>query len=549
MPSRLRRRGFLLGFLGGLGVALLPDARAQFFNPIRGLRGAGGRARETLENTAVEVLVKALFPVDPAGRRFLREVPAFDGIDFGPFRPMRSLSRTAGGGFVLPPGAWQIYLQSYCLKFGTYERTGGDGFRVGVVAGRMAPTVEALLRNAYAHPEVAQQNIQQLIWGLLAGVALSEMAAPAQSAARSLLTPAQLLAAEAAGRDVPGRVTAEMLRRLPPNLQALAAVRDRLADAVRSGGSYRELEAIAVLAGNPPRHRDAIPATRWSAHPDGYLMRIASQTYRRTTVQIVRPEPLRISRDSRGRIARVAFADGSSLGLTYRDDLGPLRHRAYPELTVWGFATIAYTPAGGGTPTVVRNRGWTVVTDLRRLPPRRRSSISRPGPLLAGLASDLPGPLAQIRTIDVAPNLDPLEGADEDLRDALIDQMIEATGNRTLERLNEAHDRAEEYGELAAPATADSINDALDASHLRDGVLVVTVGDTDDRLGFIAEIHANLARALASATELFEGGLPTASSTGGSRGGGGGGPVWDPPSTTGAPGGSGQIRGLSGREF
>lgn len=318
-------------------------------------------------------------------------------------------------------------------------------------------------------------------------------------------------------------------------------MRDRLAQAARSGASYRELEAIAVLSGPPPPNPQAIPARRWSAHPDGYLLRIASQAYRRTTVQIVRPEPLQIRRDGRGRIARIGFGNGSSLVLAYRDDLGPLRHRAYPELTVWGFAAITYTPPPGDPrpPVVLRHRGWTVVSDLSRLPPRRGAALSREGTLLASLSSDRPGPLAQAGGIEVRPNLDPLEGSRDDLRDALIDQMVEASGNRTLEQLHEAHGRAEAYADLLDPDNPDAVNDLLDAAHVREGVVTVTVGTPADRLGFIADTHARLARALALAriTALFDRDLP-----------GGGSPIWDPPSTTGAPGGSGQIRGLSGRE-
>lgn len=81
------------------------------------------------------------------------------------------------------------------------------------------------------------------------------------------------------------------------------------------------------------------------------------------------------------------------------------------------------------------------------------------------------------------------------------------------------------------------MNDLLDASNVREGVVTVTVGDTAERLGFIAETHARLARALARVTELFERELPAQSSA----------PTWEPPSTTGAPGAMGQIRGLSAR--
>jgi hypothetical protein len=530
MNSRWRRRRLLLWALAGLGAVAAPRARAQAFDPLRLLKGVGERGRRQLEQSAAEALRRSLFPPDPAASRFLREMPEFDAVAFGPFASMQRLQRSPGGGFQIVPGAWQIELQSYCLRFGTYERTGGEGYRVGVVAGGMASTVQALLQAAYGHPEVPQQHIQQLIWGLLAGVPPSRMAAPALAAARSLLSPTQLLAAEGAGSDLPARISAKALAQLPPELRQLAEVAERLRAAAMGGASYAQLEAIAVLQGTPPPQRQPIPADRWSAHPDGYLMRIRSDTYRRTTVQIVRAEPLRIERDARGRISRLRLSDGSGLTLTYRDKLGPLRHRAYPGLAIWCFATIQHTAADGRSGPVLRNRGWTLVHERQR----RASGSS---PLLASLASDLPGPLAQASTLEVDPNLNALEGLDEDLQSAAIGQIVEASGSGTLRRIHAANERAEAYEELLDPEHSDAVNDLLDASNVREGVVTVTVGDTAERLGFIAETHARLARALARVTELFERELPAQS----------GAPTWEPPSTTGAPGAMRQIRGLSAR--
>lgn len=293
ITSRWRRRGLLLWALTGLDAVAAPRARAQAIDPLRLLQGVGERGLRQLEQSAAEALRRSLFPPDPAASRFLREMPEFDAVAFGPFASMQRLQRSPGGGLQIVHGAWQIELQSYSLRFGTYERSGGEGYRVGVVAGRMASTVQALLQAAYGHPEVPQQHIQQLIWGLLAGVPPSRIAAPAQAAPRSLLSPTQLLAAEGAGSDLPARISAKALAQLPPELRQLAEVAERL----------------------------------------------------------------RIERDAHGRISRLRLSDGSGLTLTYRDKLGP----------------------------VLRNRGWTLVHQRQR-----RATGS--GPLLASLASDLPGP-------------------------------------------------------------------------------------------------------------------------------------------------------------
>jgi len=75
-----------------------------------------------------------------------------------------------------------------------------------------------------------------------------------------------------------------------------------------------------------------------------------------------------------------------------------------------------------------------------------------------------------------------------------------------------------------------------DTDHYRGGIEAATIGDTGDRLNWIAQTHERLARALVRATEIING-LP-----GESR------PEYEPSGETGFPSGSGYVqqRGIGG---
>ena len=54
------------------------------------------------------------------------------------------------------------------------------------------------------------------------------------------------------------------------------------------GSSYGDIERVAVLAGAAPRGEGSVdtPASRWSAHPDGYWVRFRPNSYTNTQVEI-----------------------------------------------------------------------------------------------------------------------------------------------------------------------------------------------------------------------------------------------------------------------
>jgi hypothetical protein len=111
----------------------------------------------------VSQLVEEKPPVTTGLPDAVTEVPFLD--DFNPrvFAPMNELPRGPNAAFFLAPGLFEFYAQSYCLHAGTHAPGGGDGYLYAPLAGPEAGSVQTILRNSVAHPDIDQHDIQLLL--------------------------------------------------------------------------------------------------------------------------------------------------------------------------------------------------------------------------------------------------------------------------------------------------------------------------------------------------------------------------------------------------
>lgn len=502
--------------LGAAALGLSAPANAQ-------LSGIGDQIKRGVERearqAAEEAVAKTLFPLEEDGASVRRQAAHLDGVNFGAFGDMTTLARTDIGGFRLQPGAWTFTAQSYCLKPGAYERTGGAGLMSGEITGKLAPHIRTILGRAYAHPEVEQRDIQYLLWGVLAGVKISQMNEQAQAAARVLLT--QEHYRDLDGGELgwaPPEVTSRMRRELPRSARNALDAQVRLRRiASQPGASYDDLEQVAVLRGEPPRTDDDVPAGRWSWHPDGYHIRYSGQSYRNLTVEIIVGEELTVLRDDIGRIVEMRLPDGTYMRATYDDTIEPYRWRKAKRLAAYAFASVeigAPDGAGGMQTERIENEGFAWTAD----PGRRTDAapLKRYASLDEGVRSDAsPMRLAQIRVIDVS----------------------EARGR--VEAVYNRYDYyTDRYEAATDPVTDEDLDAAVEMEHYREGAETV-FGDRSDRIDFIGRTHERLARALARATEIIDGmGEDDA-------------PTYEPSIEVALPSGSGYVqrRGGSGRTW
>ena len=207
--------------------------------------------------------------------------------------PITMLERTPDGGFILQPGLYEMHAQSYCLHAGTYGPGGGDGYSYAPVEGPAKDAVLSIARNSYMHPEIPQQQIQQLLWAIVARAKFEDLTPELKAVAARLLTPKQLATLNRSALDViSGGPLQQALGKAPPGVRNILEAEARLRQMLTTpGATFAEMERIAVLAGEPPPGEGSrgIPKGQWSKHPDGYYVRYMPQGYSYTVIQVWMP--------------------------------------------------------------------------------------------------------------------------------------------------------------------------------------------------------------------------------------------------------------------
>lgn len=209
-------------------------------------------------------------------------------------RSMMVLQRTPNGGFVVQPGYYTMQTQSYCLKAGTHGPGDGDGYLFAPPKGPAEDAVITVLRNSVNHPEIEQQDIQALLWAIIARAKFEDLQPQLKATASRLLTPRQLASLNRNALDVlSGNALTDALGGVPEPLRQIAQAEAQLRQMMTTpGASFAEMERVAVLSGAAPLGPGSqnIPSGRWSLHPDGYFVRYLPSGYSSTRVEIWVPQ-------------------------------------------------------------------------------------------------------------------------------------------------------------------------------------------------------------------------------------------------------------------
>ena len=209
-------------------------------------------------------------------------------------RSLMTLQRTPNGGFVLQPGAYELHAQSYCLKAGTHGPGGGDGYLYAPPKGPAEDAVMTIVRNSVNRPEIPQQQIQQLLWAIIARAKFEDLQGQLKSVASQLLTPRQLASLNRSALDVLSNSQLQgALGGVPGPVRQVMQAEAQLRQMLTSpGASFAEMERVAVLSGAAPLGEGSrdVPSGRWSLHPDGYYVRYLPRGYSYTVVQIWVPQ-------------------------------------------------------------------------------------------------------------------------------------------------------------------------------------------------------------------------------------------------------------------
>lgn len=209
-------------------------------------------------------------------------------------RSLMTLQRTPNGGFVIQTGYYTLQSQSYCLKAGTHGPGGGDGYLYAPPKGPAESAVMTVVRNSVNHPEIEQQDIQVLLWAIIARAKFEDLQPQMKATAAKLLTPRQLASLNRSALDVlSGNALTDALGGVPEPLRQIAQAEAQLRQMMTTpGASFAEMERVAVLSGAAPLGEGSkdVPSGRWSLHPDGYFIRYFPSGYSSTRVEIWVPQ-------------------------------------------------------------------------------------------------------------------------------------------------------------------------------------------------------------------------------------------------------------------
>ncbi len=484
--------------LMGLVVVVPASLMAQFRIPIPRVPGLPG---VELPIPGIEDLVDEEPTISTSLLDAQTEIALLD--DYAPQQPVAMLTAPRGdlGSFILEPGAYELEAQSYCLRAGTHSPGSGNGYLYAPLKGQREDIIRHILENSVEHPDIPQNQIQVLIWGILARTKLSDMPNEIQSVASRLLTERErrTLNGGALGL-IPDGVRRELFAQLPADVRQVFEAEANIRALLTEGNaSFEQLERIAVLAGDPGEgdgSRD-VPNGRWSYHPDGYFIRYQPSGYSHTRVEVSVPHPTVIERDTLGRITAIATADGDRIETQYDDSIAPLTMPGDPSLVGYAFQSIRFVRIDPTQPGAQEmewvNTGWTWV-EQEGTPSAASANMWAVG---QGLLDTVW--LPSQKSLMLAQAGDRFSG-----------------WQQRYETAQEWRERVEYYQARVAERTGDrspdDIENLTELGHYREGIEAATQGSQGDRLDWISRHHERTANALEYAICVLEGGCSGAGS-------------------------------------
>lgn len=267
----------------------------------------------------LDSLLKEDPPITTSLKDAVTEVPFLDEFNPRSAVPLTVLARSNDGRFDVFPGVFSFEAQSYCMHAGTHGPGSGEGYLFAPLKGPRAGVIQGILRRSVAHPEIAQSDVQRLIWAILARTKPSKLSSKDRDIASQLISEQDLRSLEGSGWDVlKDNASSSPFLSLPAPLRQIMEAENRLRSMFYSASApFDELERIAVLTGEyQPRKDDRpVPKGRWSYHPDGYFVRFVPHGYSHTTQHTYFPEDFDFESAEKLSVSSVTNASGMKLAI------------------------------------------------------------------------------------------------------------------------------------------------------------------------------------------------------------------------------------------
>lgn len=230
------------------------------------------------------------------------------------YQPLDVQPKSTNGGYRLQSGLYTMNARSFCLRGYTHGPSKGDGHLYAPMKGKKAGLVQAIIRNYALNPDIPQQDVQVLLWAIIAGSDMKTLGHHHAQTLNLLFTPQELLTF--AGKDwLDGYAQKQfdelkkvIFNKTPPQLQALLDADNKIRTMVSENKTFQEIEKFAILAGVAPREMiREVSKGQWSYHPDGFFVRFFPNGYSQTRVDVYVPFDNAVRLDSDGNATEINF--------------------------------------------------------------------------------------------------------------------------------------------------------------------------------------------------------------------------------------------------
>ena len=264
----------------------------------------------------------------------------------------------------LGPGYYRMVVQSYCLKAGTHGPTKGSGHLIAPIKGKLDNIVVNILTRSAEHPEIAQKDIQLLLWSIIYSAKFTDLDPGLQLRVKPLLTESEIAELSIGIKDIP-------LDLLPNEVRSTAQfykdLRGKITD---PSSSFEDIERMAVLTGEPPSNmlKKQVDPGNWAYIGDGFYMRLMPEGYQKSVLELYRPQSVNITRDDKGRITMFE-KDGSKIEISFIEESGSDILKAddgkyYP---IYRFKSVKFIGTNTGEEELMENFGWMIRGDGKEL--------------------------------------------------------------------------------------------------------------------------------------------------------------------------------------
>jgi hypothetical protein len=217
-------------------------------------------------------------------------------IEPGTFEPLLKLPRTDEGAFILKPGIYEAYLESFSLEPFDPGTPRGMAFFPAPIKGRRATVISETLKYAELHPDVQQGYVQMLLGYTVLGTDLDKMPVFAQQAAAKLLPKKTLLLLHAETQKL--KLRKKILTTLGREIGASnGKAAQQIAGAVtkeqqidKTFGVTSTLSAMKASGTAGAISADSAPRGSWAEMPGHFYVRYLPESYSKTKLQIIVPE-------------------------------------------------------------------------------------------------------------------------------------------------------------------------------------------------------------------------------------------------------------------